>query len=184
MASKPKPGKQKQSDAALEELYTFGLALPGAHTKAPWPGHRDLAVNDKTFAYMSLPGEPLSISCKLPHTADAALELPFTSPTEYGLGKSGWVSASVPEGELVPVELFKQWIDESYRAQAPKRLSKGLAPFGEFAPAALPAKATRGKPPAKAKAATTKAAKQKTAKTIRAKPVAPRKKKAARRESR
>ena len=70
-----------------------GSRYPGAHTKSPWPGHLDLAVNDKTFAYLSVEGEPLRISCKLPRRAQVALLLPFTTPTAYGLGKSGWVSA-------------------------------------------------------------------------------------------
>lgn len=116
--------RKNPSDAALKELRAFGLAYPGAHTKSPWPGHLDLAVNDKTFAYLSLEGDPLAISCKLPQTSDDALTLPFTKPTEYGLGKSGWVSASFAENQVIPVDLLKQWIDESYRAQAPKRLSK------------------------------------------------------------
>ena len=110
------------SDRALTELRTFGLAYPGAHTKSPWPGHLDLAVNDKTFAYLSLEGEPLSISCKLPRSNALALMLPFASPTGYGLGRSGWVTAQFAAGESPPVELLKEWIDESYRAQAPKRL--------------------------------------------------------------
>ena len=59
-------------DSALERLREFGLSYPGAHTKSPWPGHLDLAVNDKTFAYLSVAGEPLTISCKLPRSSDAA----------------------------------------------------------------------------------------------------------------
>jgi predicted DNA-binding protein (MmcQ/YjbR family) len=118
-----------ESGSAVEQLRAFGLRYPGAHTKSPWPGHLDLAVKDKTFAYLSLAGDPLSISCKLPHSAEAALSLPFTAPTAYGLGKSGWVTASFPDDEHVPVELLREWIDESYRAQAPKRLSAGLPPL-------------------------------------------------------
>jgi hypothetical protein len=114
--------KKTPTDAALRELRAFGLAYPKAHTKSPWPGHLDLAVNDKTFAYLGLEGEPFSIGCKLPHSGKAALLLPFTKPTPYGLGKSGWVTAELPEGKLPPVEMFKGWIDESYRAQAPKKL--------------------------------------------------------------
>jgi predicted DNA-binding protein (MmcQ/YjbR family) len=116
--------------SALERLREFGLRYPGAHTKSPWPGHLDLAVNDKTFAYLSIAGEPLKISCKLPRSSDAALELPFTTPTAYGLGKSGWVTATFPDGTVVPVDLLEEWIDESYRAQAPKRLSARVPPFG------------------------------------------------------
>jgi predicted DNA-binding protein (MmcQ/YjbR family) len=111
---------------ALVELRAFGLAYPGAHTKSPWPGHLDLAVNDKTFAYLSIEGDPFSIGCKLPESGALALMLPFSSPTAYGLGKSGWVTAKPPAGEPIPVELFKTWIDESYRAQAPKRLVASL----------------------------------------------------------
>ncbi len=113
------------SDAVLKQLRAFGLAYPGAHTKSPWPGHLDLAVNDKTFAYLSIEGEPFSISCKLPKSAHLALLLPHTQPTPYGLGKSGWVSAEFPDS-LPPLEMLQQWIDESYRVQAPKKLVKQL----------------------------------------------------------
>jgi predicted DNA-binding protein (MmcQ/YjbR family) len=116
------PRAKRPSDAALAELRAFGLAYPGAHTKSPWPGHDDLAVNDKTFAYLSVPGEPFGISCKLPKSSGVALMLPWAKPTAYGLGKSGWVSAQPPPDEPIPIEMFKQWIDESYRAQAPKKL--------------------------------------------------------------
>jgi predicted DNA-binding protein (MmcQ/YjbR family) len=117
--------KPAATDNALKELRDFGLRYPGAHLKSPWPGHLDLAVKDKTFAYLSVEGEPFSISCKLPESNALALELPFSEPTGYGLGKSGWVSAKFPDGKL-PLDMLKAWIDESYRAQAPKKLVQGL----------------------------------------------------------
>jgi predicted DNA-binding protein (MmcQ/YjbR family) len=117
--------RKDPADTAMEELRSFGLTYPGAHTKSPWPGHLDLAVNDKTFAYLSVAGDPFKLSCKLPHSSDDALGLPFVTPTPYGLGKSGWVTAQPPSGPI-PIELFKAWIDESYRAQAPKRLVAAL----------------------------------------------------------
>ncbi|HWN81071.1 MAG TPA: MmcQ/YjbR family DNA-binding protein [Candidatus Udaeobacter sp.] len=120
--------KKVTPNAVTKELRAFGLKYPNAHTKSPWPGHLDLAVNDKTFAYLGDGTEPFSISCKLPQSGKAALKLPFTEPTGYGLGKSGWVTAKWPEGAGSPVELFKRWIDESYRAQAPKKLVKLLPP--------------------------------------------------------
>jgi len=120
------PRIESPTDAALEELRAFGLAYPGAHTKSPWPGHLDLAVKDKTFAYLSREGEPFGISCKLPHSHIAALMLPFAKPTGYGLGKSGWVTAEFPKGRKPPIDLLKAWIDESYRAQAPKKLIASL----------------------------------------------------------
>ena len=118
----------KKTDQLTEKLRVFGLKYPGAHLKSPWPNHKDLAVKDKTFAYISVPGNPFSISCKLPESGEAARQLPFVTPTEYGLGKWGWVTAK-PEGE-VDMNLFKAWIDESYRAIATKTLIKELDGVG------------------------------------------------------
>lgn len=163
-------------DAALKELREFGLKYPGAHTKSPWPGHLDLAVNDKTFAYLSIEGDPFKLSCKLPSTGEQALMLPHTSPTPYGLGKSGWVTCELPEGEVPPVDIFKEWIDESYRAQAPKKLVKQLSdnqpsssgaeastpsPSAKPRGAAAPKKAAAKKSAPKKKAAAKKAAAKK-----------------------
>jgi predicted DNA-binding protein (MmcQ/YjbR family) len=115
-----------KSDAVLDELRAWGLSLPGAHSKAPWPEHDDLAVKDKTFAYLPAKGQPFSLSCKLPYTGDEALKLPFAAPTGYGLGKSGWVSFTPAEDAIPPIDQLKEWVDESYRAQAPRRLVKEL----------------------------------------------------------
>ncbi len=114
------------TDAVLGELRAFGLAYPGAHSKAPWPDHDDLAVNDKTFAYLPVAGQPFSLSVKLPYTGEVALVLPYARPTGYGLGKSGWVSFTPSEQEMPSLEQLKDWIDESYRALAPRKLVKEL----------------------------------------------------------
>jgi predicted DNA-binding protein (MmcQ/YjbR family) len=142
--AKSKGASKDSGAAALKALRAFGLTYPGAHTKSPWPGHLDLAVKDKTFAYLSVEGDPFSLSCKLPQSCMAALMLPFAEPTEYGLGKSGWVTASFEVGESPPVELFKAWIDESYRAQAPKKLVASL-PAAVARSAPKTPKAVKGK---------------------------------------
>ncbi len=117
----------KTAADAADQLRAFGLTYPEVALKSPWPGHADLAVRDRTFAYLSAAGDPFSISCKLPFSGAGALEWSFVQPTGYGLGKSGWVTASWPEEVADPLALFRSWIDESYRAQAPKKLS-ALAP--------------------------------------------------------
>jgi len=119
------------SDAILTELRAFGLALPGAHSKSPWPEHDDLAVNDKTFAYLPVAGSAFTLSCKLPYTGHDALKLPFASPTAYGLGKSNWVSFAPAESEIPSIRQLKEWVEESYRAQAPRRLVKALDEQGD-----------------------------------------------------
>jgi len=114
------------SDSLLRELRAFGLSLPGAHSKAPWATHDDLAVNNKTFAYLPTEGEPFKLSCKLPYTGEVALDLSCAKPAAYGLGRSGWVSFTPAEAELPPLEQLKEWVEESYRAQAPRKLVKEL----------------------------------------------------------
>jgi predicted DNA-binding protein (MmcQ/YjbR family) len=116
----------ERTESILAELRAHFLAYPGAHSKSPWPEHDDLAVNDKTFAYLPAAGQAFSLSVKLPYTGEGALGLPYAKPTAYGLGKSGWVSFSPSEAEMPRLDQLKDWIDESYRAQAPKTLVKEL----------------------------------------------------------
>lgn len=109
----------------IEALRQWGLTLPGAHLKSPWPDHADLAVNDKTFAYLST-GDAFSMSVKLRYTGAVALDLPYATPTAYGLGKSGWVSFAPDAAAIPDMVQLRDWIEESYRAQAPKKLVKEL----------------------------------------------------------
>lgn len=139
--------KQTQKDPALVRLRALALAYPEATEESPW-GHVAVKVRGKTFVFLSDEGGGLGMSCKLPSSHGAALLLPFAAPTGYGLGKSGWVSASFPAGARPPEALLAEWIDESYRAIAPKKLVALLG--GAAAPAAKkPAKAGAKKPAAK-----------------------------------
>src|ERR1700733_4666995 len=107
MAEKKSSGKNnRKSDAVVKGLRALGLTYPGTHTKSPWPGHMDRALTDKTFAFLSVDGEPLKISCKLPRSSEMALMFPFATPTPYGLGKAGWVTAQFAPGDKPPVELL------------------------------------------------------------------------------
>ncbi len=129
--------------AVIARLRETGLRrYPGAHTKSPWPGHLDLAVKDKTFAFLSAPGDPPGMSLKLPLSRSLALQLPGSQPTPYGLGKSGWVSLSFDGHEPPPMAQLESWLDESYRSIAPKKLlQQFLESIGEVA--AAPASGTK-----------------------------------------
>jgi predicted DNA-binding protein (MmcQ/YjbR family) len=102
-------------------LRKLALSYPEAHEDMPW-GHHAIKVKGKSFVFLAADGDTFSLSAKLPSSAGVAAKLPFASPTEYGLGKSGWVTARFPRSAKVPVQLLELWIDESYRAVAPKRL--------------------------------------------------------------
>jgi hypothetical protein len=87
----------------------------------PW-GHSAFKVGAKAFLFMATEDGGLSLSVKLPQSGLMALSLPFAAPTGYGLGKSGWVTASFAAKESPPVPVLERWVDESYRTIASKKL--------------------------------------------------------------
>ncbi|MFY0565741.1 MmcQ/YjbR family DNA-binding protein [Archangium lansingense] len=105
-------------------------------------------MKGKAFVFLTLTSEGLSMSMKLPQSNGAALMLPFAQPTGYGLGKSGWVSANFGARDTPPLDMLRKWLDESYRAVAPKKLVAQMD-SGAGAPKAEKAKAA----PAKARSA-------------------------------
>jgi predicted DNA-binding protein (MmcQ/YjbR family) len=112
----------RDGEGSLREL---ALAFPEVSEEFPW-GHRAMKVRGKTFVFIALDEEGLSLSLKLPASGVMALALPFTSPTGYGLGKSGWVTCRFTEGDEIPLELLAEWLEESYRTIAPKKLAAKL----------------------------------------------------------
>lgn len=110
----------------IAELRAHCLTYPEAVEEHPW-GECAFKVRKKIFCVVSEPEGRLNVSMKLPHSHGAALMFAFASPTGYNLGKSGWVTASFGKKDKVPLGLLQAWIDESYRAIAPKALVKTLA---------------------------------------------------------
>jgi predicted DNA-binding protein (MmcQ/YjbR family) len=147
------PAKKKSKHAgAFAALRAAALRYPGAWEDHPWD-HTVVKVGKKIFVFLS-DDEGLGLSVKLPRSGEAALTMfSWARPTEYGLGKSGWVSAQFDEGKQIPVPMLVEWIDESYRALAPVKLVKQLDAGG----AAEPAKKAAA-PKARAKKAASKKA--------------------------
>jgi predicted DNA-binding protein (MmcQ/YjbR family) len=119
----------RRSQGAEETLRKFALSYPESHEDFPW-GERVIKVRGKVFVFMGLTDMPLGLSVKLPQSAEAALGLPFASPTRYGLGRSGWVTLRFPPEAKPPLDLLRDWIDESYRAVAPKNVVAKLPAAG------------------------------------------------------
>lgn len=115
---------------AEQRLIKFALTYPEAVLEHPW-GHDAVKVKGKMFATFG--GEEanpkeFSMTVKLPVSSEMALTLPWVEPTGYGLGKSGWVTARLKAGSDFDFATMQGWIDQSYRAVAPKSLVKTLAP--------------------------------------------------------
>ena len=111
----------KKTDRDAEALRAMALGYPEAREDFPW-GERVVKVRDKVFVFLGRDDEEVGVTVKLPTSSLLALGLPFASPTGYGLGKSGWVTARFTAKDKIPMDMLRRWIDESYRAVAPKTL--------------------------------------------------------------
>jgi predicted DNA-binding protein (MmcQ/YjbR family) len=128
--------------ALRQRFLKAAASYPEAYEDRPW-GEVVYKVKGKVFVFCGMPQESgLSFSVKLPQSSGAALMMPFAEPTGYGLGKAGWITATISAKDKVPEALLLEWLEESYRAVAPVKLVKLLdAPAEAPAPKAL--KATR-----------------------------------------
>ena len=108
-----------------DQLRSQALGYPETAEDFPW-GHSAFKVNGKSFLFLAGDEGWLKLSTKLPQSREFALEYPFTEPTGYGLGRAGWVSARFDGNDDVPLDVLSAWLEESYRAIAPKRLVASL----------------------------------------------------------
>jgi predicted DNA-binding protein (MmcQ/YjbR family) len=117
---------RKKRETTIDDLEKFALSLPEAWADAPW-GDRVVKVAKKIFVFLSGPdAEQPGMTVKLPESRDHGLSFEGSQLPGYGLGKSGWVTiriAGVPEEER---DVLFDFVEESYRAVAPKSLVKKL----------------------------------------------------------
>jgi len=117
---------KKRKDTTIDQLEQFALSLPEAWADAPW-GDRVVKVAKKIFVFLSSPAaEQPRMTVKLPDSHDHGMSFEGSVLPGYGLGKHGWVTinvAAVPENER---EVLFDFVEESYRAVAPKTLVKRL----------------------------------------------------------
>jgi predicted DNA-binding protein (MmcQ/YjbR family) len=106
-----------------DKLLTFALAFPGAYLDHPW-GEDVAKVNGKIFVFLG-PSMSKRITVKLDESHGHALAIDGAEPTGYGLGKSGWVTVPL-RAPGVTLDLLSDWVEESYRIVAPRRLVAGL----------------------------------------------------------
>lgn len=124
----------KHPDA--KKLRAAALKYPTTLEDFPW-GDRCFKVGGKKIFLFLGETEDGGLSCsmKLPFRHEEALKLKGAAPTGYGLGRAGWVSFKFTPKAKVPLADLLDWLDESWRAVAPKRLS-AASPQPAPAPAA------------------------------------------------
>lgn len=117
----------KHADA--KALRKAALAYPQTVEDFPW-GHSAFKVaGKKAFLFMGATEDGgFSCSMKLPFRNEEALKLKGAEPTGYGMAKSGWVTFNFGPKAKPPLAKLADYLDESWRAIAPKKLSAAHAP--------------------------------------------------------
>ncbi|MGH3137279.1 MAG: MmcQ/YjbR family DNA-binding protein [Gaiellaceae bacterium] len=116
-------------DDLRDKLLSFALSLPEAVEDHPW----DVTVTKvrkKVFVFFGGDPTPNRITVKLVESHGHALSIDGAEPTGYGLGKAGWVTVPL-DARDVELDLLRDWIEESYRIVAPKRLVASLGGVGD-----------------------------------------------------
>ena len=106
-----------------DALGGYALGFPETTEAFPW-GESAFKVKGKTFVFMRADPADLSFSVKLSKLRKRALALPGSEPTHYGLGAKGWVT--LRPSAKTSLDLLLSFVDESYRAIAPKRVLEQL----------------------------------------------------------
>jgi predicted DNA-binding protein (MmcQ/YjbR family) len=107
-----------------ERLRAFALTLPGAYEDHPW-GETVVKVGKKVFVFLGLDASSdAGVGMKLVASQSLAVAQPRVEPMGYNLGRSGWVWVKLEDGP--PFEFLRDWVMESYRAIAPKRLVREI----------------------------------------------------------
>jgi predicted DNA-binding protein (MmcQ/YjbR family) len=105
--------------SAWEEIRAFALSLPKAVEDHPW-GEDVAKVNGKVFVILGSAAST-RMTVKLHESHGHALSIEGAERTRYGWGKYGWVTVPL-EADGVDRTILRDWIEESYRIVAPKRL--------------------------------------------------------------
>jgi predicted DNA-binding protein (MmcQ/YjbR family) len=123
-AKRPVKGTVKSSEL-MASLTSLALDFPGAWPDSPW-GDSVVKVGSKIFVFLGDNAEDSSITVKVPESHEHAMSFEGAAPTGYGLGKAGWVTIPVGSVNRDDAEVLHDFVEESYRTIAPKRLVKEL----------------------------------------------------------
>jgi predicted DNA-binding protein (MmcQ/YjbR family) len=125
MAARKATKSANKSKELMASLESFALGLPGAWADNPW-GDSVVKVGKKIFVFLGENADDSGITVKVPESHDHAMSFAGAVPTGYGLGKAGWVTIPVVGLGGDDAEVLHDFVEESYRTIAPKKLIKEL----------------------------------------------------------
>lgn len=122
----PAPPKHAQAKA----LRQAALGYPETVEDFPWGERAFKVAGKKVFMFLWEGEDGVSLSLKLPFRSEEALAMKGAQPTGYGLGRAGWVTFKYAPKSKLPLDELIDYLDESWRAVAPKKLSASFAQPG------------------------------------------------------
>ncbi len=112
-----------------KKLRAAALKYPETLEDFPWDHHAYKAAGKKVFLFLTGREDGgFNCSMKLPYRNEEALKLKGAEPTGYGMAKSGWVTFNYSGKAKPPMGKLLDYLDESWRAIAPKKLSAAHPP--------------------------------------------------------
>jgi predicted DNA-binding protein (MmcQ/YjbR family) len=118
-----------------EKVLAFALSLPETFEDQPWGEDVVKLKGGKIFVFLG-PATSRRMTVKLAESHAHALAIDGAEPTGYGLGKAGWVTVPM-RAPGVSLTILRDWVEESYRIVAPKKLVARLDAAGPEAAQAL-----------------------------------------------
>ena len=117
--------RKPKSNELVASLKSFALGFPGAWPDNPW-GDSVVKVGKKIFGFLGDNEDDSTVTVKVPESHDHAMSFTGAAPTGYGLGKAGWVTIPVAGLAADDADVLHDFVEESYRNVAPKKLVKEL----------------------------------------------------------
>ena len=106
-----------------EKVLEFALSFPETAVDHPW-GEDVVKVKGKIFVFAGPTGSR-RMTVKLEESHAHALATEGAQRTGYGLGDSGWVTVPL-RAPGVTLAVLRDWVEESYRIVAPRKLVEAL----------------------------------------------------------
>jgi predicted DNA-binding protein (MmcQ/YjbR family) len=103
-----------------DKVLVFALSLPETFEDQPWGEDVVKVKGGKIFVFLG-PARSRRMTVKLAESHAHALAIDGAEPTGYGLGKAGWVTVPL-RAPGVSLDVLRDWVEESYRIVAPRRL--------------------------------------------------------------
>jgi predicted DNA-binding protein (MmcQ/YjbR family) len=101
---------------------------------AEWGDHPTFRVRGKSFVFCDADATHLTVKLSKEEAAAVVATDPRAEPAGYGLGRSGWISATL--GEDVAPDAWdevEEWVRTSYTLVAPKSLARQVLASDETA---------------------------------------------------